>query len=357
PDETSRAEITELKKEKAEFLAKEVGLMARIVELEQSAKESAENTKLRDVEIDELRSRVSKLEQKDSQNDSQNLQTENASASNTSDITSNSSHFVTASGKNTPSSDITNNTSARMCRLTPNSDIYQEKDSRCPESPIHTEPKSPEDKMDLSCGNTETIPSKNDQAGNLCDMKTVPSGNDRDENLSCGTETISSENDQTEISVECDKNEIVEQDNTNSTEINSSENRGELEIRSSASSAQHLSYLFKTAIRSRQQEILIWYYYSLEFENKVEICEEIDQDSDPSEVKIQVSAPDDSRSGDAIAPEDSNYDVGDDSFNNNEGDDNDDGGYCGLSDDDEGYYYNLNTGETYRKSDCLISAY
>ncbi|CAG8624812.1 4606_t:CDS:2, partial [Diversispora eburnea] len=189
-----------------------------IVELEQSAKESAENTKLRDVEINELRFR-----QKDS-------------------------------------SDITNNTS--------NSDIYQEKDSRCPESPIHTEPKSPEDKMlddfldsvhkekDLSCGNTETIPSKNDQAGNLCDMKTVPSGNDRYVNLSCCTKTISSENNQTEISdVECDKNEIVEQDNANSTE-----NKG---------SAQHLSYLFKTAIKSRQQEILDWYYYSLEFENKV----------------------------------------------------------------------------------------
>ena len=30
-----------------------------------------------------------------------------------------------------------------------------------------------------------------------------------------------------------------------------------------------LSHLFKTAIKSRQQEILNWYYYSLEFENKV----------------------------------------------------------------------------------------
>ncbi|CAH1770985.1 12611_t:CDS:2, partial [Entrophospora sp. SA101] len=39
--------------------------------------------------------------------------------------------------------------------------------------------------------------------------------------------------------------------------------------RSSASSAQHLSCLFKTAIKSRQQEILNWYYYSLEFEKKV----------------------------------------------------------------------------------------
>ncbi|CAG8778153.1 11500_t:CDS:2, partial [Acaulospora morrowiae] len=34
--------------------------------------------------------------------------------------------------------------------------------------------------QDLSYGSTETILSKNDQDGNLCDMKTVPSGNDRD---------------------------------------------------------------------------------------------------------------------------------------------------------------------------------
>src|SRR6185312_4604345 len=87
-----------------------------------------------------------------------------------------------------------------------------------------------------------------------------------------------------EQDVECDKNETVEQglieelhlsdkqclmilglpfrpdsviDNTNSTE-----NKGP---------AQHLSYLFKTAIKSRQQEILNWYYYSLEFENRVHV--------------------------------------------------------------------------------------
>ncbi|CAI2193627.1 3392_t:CDS:1, partial [Funneliformis geosporum] len=34
-------------------------------------------------------------------------------------------------------------------------------------------------------------------------------------------------------------------------------------------STQHLSYLFDTAIKSGQQEILDWYNYSLEFESKV----------------------------------------------------------------------------------------
>ncbi|RGB41010.1 hypothetical protein C1646_752657 [Rhizophagus diaphanus] len=36
------------------------------------------------------------------------------------------------------------------------------------------------------------------------------------------------------------------------------------------SSAQHLSYLFETAIKSSQQEILDWYNYSFEFESKVD---------------------------------------------------------------------------------------
>ncbi|CAG8839926.1 17181_t:CDS:1, partial [Cetraspora pellucida] len=62
------AENTELKREKTVFLAKEAGLVARIVELEQSAKENVENSKLRDSKLNELRSRVSKLEQKESQN-------------------------------------------------------------------------------------------------------------------------------------------------------------------------------------------------------------------------------------------------------------------------------------------------
>ncbi|RIB00544.1 hypothetical protein C2G38_2129711, partial [Gigaspora rosea] len=124
--------------------------------------------------------------------------------------------------------------------------------------------------QDLSYSSTETILSKND----------------RDVNLSCDAKNT---NGQAEISEleqddECDKNQIVErglieelhlstenQDfidsaiyNTSSTEINVS-----CSISENKSSAQHLSYLFKTAIKSRQQEILNWYYYSLEFENGV----------------------------------------------------------------------------------------
>ncbi|CAG8453334.1 776_t:CDS:10, partial [Ambispora leptoticha] len=74
--------------------------------------------------------------------------------------------------------------------------------------------------------------------------------------------------------------------------------------------------------------------------------EEIDRDFDPSEVKIQVSAP-------AIASEDFNYEYNfEDPFDNNEDDSRsedanaskDDDGFCGFSDDDdEGYYYDFNT--------------
>ena len=78
------AEIHELKRERAEFLAKEVGLMARIVELEQSAKENAKNTKLRGAELNakieqtakenaELKARVVKLEQKQLQDDEKKI--------------------------------------------------------------------------------------------------------------------------------------------------------------------------------------------------------------------------------------------------------------------------------------------
>src|SRR5436305_13278983 len=58
----------------------------------------------------------------------------------------------------------------------------------------------------------------------------------------------------------------VNPDNVSSTEIISSCISLENTI---SGSAQHLSYLFDTAIKSGQQGILDWYNYSLEFESKV----------------------------------------------------------------------------------------
>ncbi|CAG8515826.1 7049_t:CDS:10 [Ambispora leptoticha] len=92
---------------------------------------------------------------------------------------------------------------------------------------------------------------------------------------------------------------------------------------------------------------------------------EIDRDSDLSEVKIQVSVPDDSWSRDAIASKDSNYKYNfEDSFDNNKDDsqsenanaskDND--RFCGFFDnDDKDYYYDLNTSKTCIKSEYRYS--
>ncbi|PKY53904.1 hypothetical protein RhiirA4_426383 [Rhizophagus irregularis] len=114
--------------------------------------------------------------------------------------------------------------------------------------------------------------------------KTVPSGNDQSHVTSVEPDLeISVEQDIPEESLD---NQIVEQgliqelcgtfgayssisteNNVSSTDTNFSCNESESMI---SGSAQHLSYLFNTAIKSGQQEILDWYNYSLEFESKVD---------------------------------------------------------------------------------------
>ncbi|CAB4494667.1 unnamed protein product [Rhizophagus irregularis] len=121
--------------------------------------------------------------------------------------------------------------------------------------------------------------------------KTVPSGNDQSHVTSVKPDLeVSIEQDDEQESL--DKNQIIEQgliqelcgtlplapsantcspissdDNISSTNTNSSCNGSENMI---SGSAQHLSYLFDTAIKSGQQEILDWYNYSLEFESRVD---------------------------------------------------------------------------------------
>ena len=116
--------------------------------------------------------------------------------------------------------------------------------------------------------------------------KTVPSGNDQSHVILTESPSLQTEVSELEQDDEIDKNQIVEQgliqelhlptkENDNSIKISNSGDKSgnmsleELKIVSFGNSAQHLSHLFKTAIKSRQQEISNWYYYSLEFENKV----------------------------------------------------------------------------------------
>ncbi|CAG8752169.1 286_t:CDS:2, partial [Racocetra persica] len=89
------AENTELKRENAEFSAKEEGFRARIVELERNAKESAENEERSQIENSKLKGRVTKLE-RDIKEIKQKQITPNISELHT-DI-SISSHSVTFSG-------------------------------------------------------------------------------------------------------------------------------------------------------------------------------------------------------------------------------------------------------------------
>src|SRR6266496_222973 len=109
--------------------------------------------------------------------------------------------------------------------------------------------------------------------------KTVPSGNDQS-HVILKTEVSVEQDDDMIPEESLDENQIVEQglihelcssispeDNVSSTEIISSCVSLENLI---SGSAQHLSYLFETAIKSSQQEILDWYNYSFEFESKVD---------------------------------------------------------------------------------------
>ncbi|UZO26439.1 uncharacterized protein OCT59_018664 [Rhizophagus irregularis] len=110
-------------------------------------------------------------------------------------------------------------------------------------------------------------------------IKTVFSGNDQS-HVTSKTEVSVEQDDDMIPEESLDENQIVEQglihelysslspeDNVSSTKIISSCVSLENLI---SGSAQHLSYLFETAIKSSQQEILDWYNYSFEFESKVD---------------------------------------------------------------------------------------
>ncbi|CAG8530251.1 7709_t:CDS:1 [Cetraspora pellucida] len=144
------SEITKLREENAEILElrreKDL-LMSRIIELEQSAKENAENTKLRDSELNakieqtskenaELKARVLKLEQKQLQNEEKNnyiakldedtkeINRSLVNITSTKTENSNDTHEridlrcdeseARGYATNTPASDITNNTFSKL---------------------------------------------------------------------------------------------------------------------------------------------------------------------------------------------------------------------------------------------------
>ncbi|CAG8595111.1 9663_t:CDS:2 [Diversispora eburnea] len=171
---------------------------------------------------------------------------------------------------------------------TSNSNI-QESETRCSTSSIYAESISPEDKEIvefLELQNKERI-----KRSNLsCDIKTVTNGNDQNSVPSCNTtgnyqnlellydtKTVNIGNDAELYSDSSDeipgldRNQVTEQtlkrDLIKSTAMAESNEHYPKKV--IEDSTQSLTYWFEKAIKSGLKEILCWYHYSFEIENKV----------------------------------------------------------------------------------------
>jgi len=311
-------ERTELKTKIAELLkqgveenkrrdAENAELKIRIEELEKNkADSSAENVR-RDVEITEIKAEIVKLRDNNEENKeptflqsdniskemvSGNGQNNNTIDSNTNTMNSNTSE---ASFGNIQISDSVvdqlNNevgravTSGDAPSDNANTESLEDKETDDFLDEVHKKKISDEirerkreEKLHRESIAQDSLISRN--------IKTVPSGNDQS-HVTSKTEVSVEQDDDMIPEESLDENQIVEQglihelcssispeemftkvnpDNVSSTEIISSYISLENMI---SGSAQHLSYLFETAIKSSQQEILDWYNYSFEFESKV----------------------------------------------------------------------------------------
>ncbi|GES85321.1 hypothetical protein GLOIN_2v1708780 [Rhizophagus clarus] len=304
-------ERTELKAKIAELLkqgveenkrrdAENAELKIRIEELEKNkADSSAENVR-RDVEITEIKAEIVKLRDNNEENKELTfLQSDNISK-----------EMVSGNGKNNNTIDSNNNTMNSNTSEAPfgniqvsdsvvdqlnnevgravtsgdapsdnaNTESLEDKETDGFLDEVHKKKISDEirerkreEKLHRESIAQDSLISRN--------IKTVPSGNDQS-HVTSKTEVSVEQDDDMIPGESLDENQIVEQglihelcssispeDNVSSTEIISSCVSLENLI---SGSAQHLSYLFETAIKSSQQEILDWYNYSFEFESKVD---------------------------------------------------------------------------------------
>ncbi|CAG8627434.1 3415_t:CDS:2, partial [Diversispora eburnea] len=286
------AEITELKKEKAEFLAKEAGFMTRIMELEQITKKA----KLRDTELNtriiELErsseKRFVKLEQ--NQNNTV-VKLENDDSSSEKDINVPDSvinkyiDHVSSADTNTrsleddtPASDITDNVS--------NSDVCLEPLSQMKVGshqyfalPIHTELKSLKEKEEDEFLNStykeqvsreimERIREKKlwDQNLSLDNSHSVSaSGNLLEQpTLSYDIKTIM----QSEKS--CDSEPLTKCSRSESFSYNEKAQSIILSRNGDAITAESIVYIFYKAIQSGQKGIFYWHYFAKKYDNKID---------------------------------------------------------------------------------------
>ena len=120
-------EIDKLRREKDSLISKNTELLARIVELEQTIKEDAENTKLRDAK---LNTRIFELERSAKENEELRNRVVKLEQNQCIDTNTNSLNYETNSN------DTSEQIISREESHTSNSDIYQ--DSVTPTSPAET---------------------------------------------------------------------------------------------------------------------------------------------------------------------------------------------------------------------------
>ncbi|CAG8555457.1 3576_t:CDS:2, partial [Racocetra fulgida] len=152
------------------------------------------------------------------------------------------------------------------------------------QSSIITPCKMNSDELNNAPNSDVSFEDNSSEQSNLpCEIKTLTNGNDQNLELASDTKTVNIDNnaelyssDSSDEVSGLDRNQITEQtlkrDFTKSTVIvKSNEIDNELSLeKTTEDSTQRLAYWFEKAIKSGIKEILYWYTYSLETENKVE---------------------------------------------------------------------------------------
>ncbi|RHZ55605.1 hypothetical protein Glove_413g23 [Diversispora epigaea] len=249
------SEITEFKREKARLIAKEVGLMARIVELEQSAKENAElNARTEVPPTKDISPPIEDQSGKDNGITLDPMPEHNSTQTQRSE--SKSLTDPESSITSLPQDIIDDDTAETLDFV---ETVYKEQVSK--EIMERIREKKLRDQELLSTPENNIC----------CEQKTK-------EHLSQESPGSESPNHNIYVSEEPDeiehtKSQCIEQGLTkqlrSNRDIVSPVSLEITEHQLSQVTTQRLVRLFQNAIRARHEEILSWYYYSDSFENKV----------------------------------------------------------------------------------------
>ncbi|RHZ80752.1 hypothetical protein Glove_132g74 [Diversispora epigaea] len=382
-------EINELKRKNVEFLAREAGLIARIAELEQSAFSFVEDAKLRDDELNELRSRVSKLERKKSQNglrDKDTIVSEETSISKSYDDTNQFPvNDISSETENSNSNDVSSEVISRS-EDTPASNISENISNPDVSGNFSSQPvvSSSEDKVIdefLDSMHKETQISSSIKDPN-CDNSEITRDLETQDIIclyqnACDAEKYAIEANQNEISCWCfyaKRFKSVVRDFMVNDEIGEKKAKGRVYdfIINQAPGIKRGNLYEKTLPVTEVSTVAtpsILLSHISNSEDKV--TEEVSRNEDAitlrvapkgpaseslPEIEVSISAEPISKESESVNVFDADNGNDDEFSNGNEEDD--DGSFCGFSDDDdEGYYYDSNTGKTYTKSERSICVF